>query len=416
MTGRLRAFAIGVVLLGGGAAASASPVIPPGQEQLLGQMLGINEVLADGCKLDTAEVKLSQVEVKYDCAGGARRLVLRHPSSSEPSLAKTAAFAIGDGGGATAALVDAVLSRATPRQAGFRWITPERAKTEPVAPHAPPPGEAPRDPREAELRDRYLKGFELFKERRHEEALAYFLEMARANADYSGVLGMVVANLAPTKLDAAKVAEYVRAAEAAPADPLAQFVAGVAAHYSSHYRAESADEKKDLYRKAIHYLERARPAFDNEPRVFIYLAVSHFRLGQQEQAEAHIEKAVTLDHQDPDAFYCRAEIYQRKDPAKAVADIEKYLELMKLTETQGSPAAPEKTARVRRMADHLRAVQRGEAAPTELWDPLTAGSEGAVAAIASPSPRNLAGVVGVIGALAILSAVAGTLWLRRRKG
>jgi hypothetical protein len=118
---------------------------------------------------------------------------------------------------------------------------------------------------------------------------------------------------------------------------------------------------------------RARPAYDFEARLFIYLAVSHFRLGHQDEAEVAIERAVELGGDDPDAFYCRAEIFQRRDVARSIADLERYLEMTRRLVAEGGVVAASKQERVRRMLEHLRAVQRGEERGDEIFDPVGEG-------------------------------------------
>ena len=213
----------------------------------------------------------------------------------------------------------------------------------------------------------YNVGFEMFKERQYGRAYKYFVLMARDDPTYAGVLGMLVANLAPLHPDAERVKKLTDASDAKPDSALDAFLAGVAAHYSAHYVASSKEGKQALYETAIQYLERTRPTFDFEPRVFIYLAVSHYRLGHQKQAEALIEQAVALNRQDPDAFYCRAEIFHRTQPERALKDIDQYLALTEAEE--GVSTA--KVNRVRKMRGYLVRVISGELELTELWDPIT---------------------------------------------
>src|SRR5207247_1554001 len=109
------------------------------------------------------------------------------------------------------------------------------------------------------------------------------------------------------------------------------------------------------------------------PRVFVYLGVSHFRLGEQAEAEKLIEQAVPLATNDPDVYYCRAEIFQRVNVTRSIADIERYLTMVGTLHAQGVPVSESKHDRVRKMLEHLRAVERGAekpAADDAMWDPL----------------------------------------------
>jgi tetratricopeptide (TPR) repeat protein len=255
-----------------------------------------------------------------------------------------------------------------------------------------------------------MVGFEMFKKRQHVQAFEYFLAMAKKHADYSGVLGMLVANLAPQQPDAARVKQFTDTADKKPDSALDNFLAGVAAHYSAHYKARTKEAKRALYETAITYLKRARPAFDFEPRIFIYLSVSHYRLGHQEKAEALIEQAVELNRQDPDAFYCRAEVYHRSRPDRALKDIDRYLEL---TKVEGGVSSG-KYNLVQRMRAYLVRVQKGEEEMTELWDPLIGDSYQVPeeASVFTDSKRGLMSLVGLAVAILLLSLL---VYLIRKK-
>jgi hypothetical protein len=183
------------------------------------------------------------------------------------------------------------------------------------------------------------------------------------------------------------VTELTTDADRSPDDVLKQFVAGVGAHYFAHQSGTSKDEKSAYYALALKYLSRANPAYASEPRLWIYLAVSNFRLGHQAEAEALIERAVALGADDPDAYYCRAEIFQRKNLTRSLADLDFYLDRMKKNEASSGITAPEKNARVQRMKDYLLAVSRGEREPVELFDPVSEelpGGRGGAARSAGP--------------------------------
>src|SRR5438105_71718 len=64
--------------------ASGTPVIPPGQEELLATMLGKGAVLPDECKLADAEVDHTTIKAKYTCPGGEVVFELAHPSTGAP--------------------------------------------------------------------------------------------------------------------------------------------------------------------------------------------------------------------------------------------------------------------------------------------------------------------------------------------
>ncbi len=342
-------------------------VVPPGQEALVTRMLGEGRDIA-GCRFDSAALERTHVRATYACADGATATVELHaPAAPVAATERTAQFAIVVGAGAPAELAAALAANVRAHEAGWRWAV--GAAPDAVAAQPPPP--APEGPPVRDVspafREKYALAHRLYREQRHAEAVAVCADMARERPDWGGVLGMLVANLAPTQPDAARVAELIAAADAAPDDVLSQFMAGVGAHYSAHYKARTVEEKKALYRTALTYLERTRPHFDFEPRVYIYLAVSHFRLGHQAEAERYIAQAIALGRQDPDAYYCRAEIYQHKDPQSALKDLDTYVQMTTGPEyiTQG-----DKPQRVQKLKEKIQARIRGEAAGEELFDPI----------------------------------------------
>lgn len=216
---------------------------------------------------------------------------------------------------------------------------------------------------------RYQEGLRAYQQRRYPEAIEIYMRLARDN-HCCGVLGMVVASLASTAPTPERAAAAAREADAAPDDILKQFVAGVLAHYAAHVNGRDQAEKSRLYTQAIRYLERTRSTLTEEPRLYIYLGVSNFRLGHQREAEEFIERAVQLAAHDPDAYYCRAEIFQRVNVRRSIADIDTYLRMNAENEARGAVGDPGKTERVRLMRAHLIAVSEGRAQPQELFDPV----------------------------------------------
>ncbi|UQA60193.1 tetratricopeptide repeat protein [Polyangium aurulentum] len=385
--------------------------IPPGQEKLVLAMCGGEDALPGGCKLAGASIDKSVIVARYSCKGGAEHaLELRHASVKEGALATTAAFSIARKEGAPEAdLVEALAARIRKQEGQFRWVEPQPSNVEAPTTPTPPPADATRDGLTQEQSERYKQGFSLYAAGNHREALRLFTDLARQNP-HGGVLGMVVATLAATAPDPEIAADYGRRADEAPNDTLAQFMAGVAAHYAAHQRAGSREQKDALYTTALRYLERASPAYDFEPRLFIYLAVSHFRLGHQPEAERLIESAVSLGSRDPDVFYCRAEIFQHVDLQRSLEDLDTYLALSEELQKQGAIGSPNKRARVLRMREHLIAVSRGEAPADEIFDPVSPSLQ----VLGSPRLFGL-GVLGV-GAMGwIATGIARSVARRRRR-
>ena len=84
------------------------------------------------------------------------------------------------------------------------------------------------------------------------------------------------------------------------------------AHYAKDFQASNA------------LLMRASKRFANEPRLYIYLAMNYFNLGDQEATAKAIGRAEALEVQDPDVFYCQGEIFRDTDRARALRALRVY--------------------------------------------------------------------------------------------
>jgi tetratricopeptide (TPR) repeat protein len=190
-----------------------------------------------------------------------------------------------------------------------------------------------------------------------------------------GRLVVAAARIAHGPKGPGRVDGLVADADAAPNDALANFIAGVAAHYRGHGHGQSRQAKSADYNLTIKHLRRAEKDLGHAPRLWIYLAVSYYRTGRQAQAEEAIERAEEAEKgEDADVYYCSAEVYHGKDPAKALAEIGKYRAIMDDNRKKGAYTAPHKEAAVVRMQKHLRNVIAGTEAPQglELFDPVVA--------------------------------------------
>lgn len=408
-----------VVLLAGAGRLSAQrpesnldgPVIPPGNEERVGRIVGLGERSVAGCTVARVHIESHAVVAAYECGGRTVDVRLVHPGSTRAASGAVLALVAP---GAPATLAAELRRRLSEDGSGFVWASAPRTGTpprflavEPTVPGAVADADAPSDP----ARDAaYSHGLDLYRRGRFEEALVLYVGLARHDP-HDGILGMVVAALASTRPDAERVALLAREADAAPEDPLAQFEAGVGAHYYAHQQGRDAQEKRRYYEHALRYLDRARPAYDFEPRLFIYLAVSHFRLSHQAEAEELIERAVELGGDDPDAYYCRAEIFQHHDLTRSIADLDRYLGMTTRLREEGSVVSESKLERVRAMLDHLRAVERGEVDRTEMFDPADGNTPWSRVG-AEPAWFAL----GTLSIAALLSAVFALSWWRRRRG
>lgn len=403
----LAALALTVSLCAGATAraqdAAAPPptvyVIPPGQETVLADMFGGPALFPGLCRLERATAARAQVEIEYRCQSASAPVLLdaRHPTAvaDSPAVVRTAQFALVPRApdDTPPGLIDAVAERVRAHEPEWHWMTPAGGVAPAPSPAGTDGGAAPdvliprgiassRPGLSPAQEQRYQEGLGHYRAQRYPQAIETYTSLARENP-CCGVLGMVVASLASTAPAPGLAARYAAEADRAPNDKLAQFVAGTVAHYAAHHSGRSREEKSRLYAQAIQYLDRTRPTFDFEPRLFIYLAVSHFRLGHQREAEEFIERAVTLGHDDPDVFYCRAEIFQRSNIQRSIEDIDTYLRMMAVFERQGAVSDPAKTARVHAMRDHLVKVSRGEASPTEIFDPIAAEQQEGTSSVTS---------------------------------
>ena len=136
-----------------------------------------------------------------------------------------------------------------------------------------------------------------------------------------------------------KRAEIVAKAAADSEDHTAAFYAGVLLHYDGQFAASDVKLKPLL------------EVFGEQPRLFIYLGMNAFNLGDAPGALALLKRGEALQAPDPDIYYCRAEVNRFSDPSAAAEDLRRYL-----AQTRGSPTAnPKKRERVETMANTLAA-------------------------------------------------------------
>lgn len=208
-----------------------------------------------------------------------------------------------------------------------------------------------------------------------EQLMTMLLPLAREEP-HSLLVGRLVvaaARIAHGPRGPGRVDELIALANAKPDDALANFIAGVAAHYRGHGHGQSRDAKSAEYELTIKHLLRAEKELGHAPRLWIYLAVSYYRTGRQTEAENAISRAETAEKgEDADVYYCSAEVYHQKAPAKALADIGKYIAIMNDNRKKGAYTAPHKEAAVKRMRTHLGKVIAGTEQPRglELFDPV----------------------------------------------
>jgi hypothetical protein len=122
----LRALALaGLLVLSPSAVAQSPPVIAPGQEPLLADMLGKDASLPGGCAWAGATVEETRVVSWYTCAGERVELELRHPTDAlaPDAAARTDRFAVRlKSSSAPPDLAAAIAVRIRAREAEFRWV------------------------------------------------------------------------------------------------------------------------------------------------------------------------------------------------------------------------------------------------------------------------------------------------------
>jgi hypothetical protein len=124
----------------GGDQAQIQPfVVPPGQEDLLAQMLGDGATLPGQCKFTDGQVTGPVVRSTYACADGEVVIELHHPDDAPATEPHTAQFAvIVHSGSPPAGLVDAIVSLIRAHESSFHWLDlrPHSGLAVPVAPIA----------------------------------------------------------------------------------------------------------------------------------------------------------------------------------------------------------------------------------------------------------------------------------------
>lgn len=400
--------------LGLAADAYAVQVLPAGQDAAIEAMLGGADPLA-GCVRTTAQVERARLFATWQCPTGVASATLVHASTAPAGATIAGTWAI-SATGAPADFTAALEARVRQSGAEVRWqeVEAEVAPADPATPvAAAAKGDSPYPPvapMSAEAKKILVDSEVLRRAGRAHELLPQLEALLRQETHSLLLAGMVVAAVSRVSQPdgIAWTDERMAAADRTPDDALAQFIAGVAVHYRGHGRGETVAAKRADYERALHHLERVKSVYARSPRVWIYLAVSYLRTGRQAEAEAAIARAVEFDDGgDADIFYCRAEVWHRKDPKRALADIERYQATMRRNVEGGGFSAPEKETRVEAMRLAVAAVAAGKGTygDVDLFDPVELHVTGNDPLVAPP--WLAAGVACVVG--------AGVLWWRRRK-
>src|SRR5512134_233107 len=105
-----------------GVMADAGRAIPPGQEELLSQMLGRGETLPGNCRFAGGGIEGAIVVAKYTCETGTITVELRDAADAPASALRTQQFAIVvRSGPAPPELTEALATLVRDREASLEW-------------------------------------------------------------------------------------------------------------------------------------------------------------------------------------------------------------------------------------------------------------------------------------------------------
>ncbi|MSP92075.1 MAG: hypothetical protein EXR79_09795 [Myxococcales bacterium] len=193
---------------------------------------------------------------------------------------------------------------------------------------------------------------------RYREAIETLHDLVRAHPERDIVLGRIAGLLAfltfaagqdaGAKADLDAIEARMQLAAASPTDLVARFVVATRAYYAGRLA------------EALPQLEALQGTGNRDPRLPLYLAMTHHWLGHSAVAVEHIERAVAIGPSDPDVFYCRSQIVRGWNLPLAIADLRRY---EAMTSQPWSIGPKIKTDRV---AAELACLERGELPPD--WD------------------------------------------------
>jgi hypothetical protein len=103
-------------------AGTPHPVVPPGQDEVLSDMLGRGVELPGPCKYAGAEAAATLIRSSYECPKGKVVYELVHPSNAKSNANKTEKFALSvQSGSPPAGLTEAIVAHVRAREAAFDW-------------------------------------------------------------------------------------------------------------------------------------------------------------------------------------------------------------------------------------------------------------------------------------------------------
>jgi len=391
-----------------GEAGAGEVVIPPGQEAVVGAMLG-GGALPGGCRFLGASLDRDRVVARYGCGGAPPiEIQLRHPGDrAAPATApRTRSFVLVAPPGAPADLVEAVRRGIEAHEGGWRWSEPARTALLPAVaatlPTLDPSAHLP-----GGVADRLEAGVRLYRAGRYREAVEALLDPVRRDPRGGGI-PLLVAALLATPPGAAAAKARTAEADGHVDDPVAQLAAGLGLLQRARLAAASPEARARLFAAADRYLDRTDPALAGEPAVLMERALAHAALGARDEAHRLLVRYRSLPAESPDVFLVAAMI-DSSWQQRAAMELGSYFPAVEAARRRGETVNEARVALARRALDRLRA---GEPvlfpitpAPEALDDrpePLSPGTR---------AVRLLEGaaVLALLGRLALLG------WFHRRR-
>ena len=414
-------------------AAVTQMIIPPGQEQLLGRLLGHGEGELGGCRVEGGAIERSRVRATFRCGARSVGIELHHVGAKVTALATTGAFAVVAAAGASvpAELSRALTQRLLRMEGAWRWAPVSSSVGDKQGERTT--GTSPRSAAGA-LRGppgylvAFQRGVALARQGKHFDSYQIFAELFGQGVQQPGLVAFLSWSLGAMLPDPWRLADLRERADQQPDNAFAQVLAGLAAHHSAHFGQPAAEEKRALYAAALGYFERARTVVESEASLVLFQATSQARLGHHQAAADLIEAAAALEPQAPEVEYRRAEVWREKAPARARKALEAYAAL-EGAQRRADPDVrprPERAARAPTMGAALQAASEGRGAVADLWDDASYRREPLVRApLTEPGPGRGEGAAGLSrgvfvsilgGAAALAIFVALLLRSRRRQG
>ncbi|MBP7126666.1 hypothetical protein KBD49_09905 [Myxococcota bacterium] len=198
----------------------------------------------------------------------------------------------------------------------------------------------------------FLWGNYYWNRRELDKAMAPWDHLMALKPDYPSALGLYISTyLMSGRLGQDTIPQWSRKADAAPDDPVVNYLAAI----SWYYKANSTHDPED-YRRSIPYFERvvARIPKD-QPRAWMYLGMAHFFTGNQQRAEQILQDLEPYTWHEPDINYCRSLVYRKTDLPRAIAEMERFLQVFLMEGRLNFGPAKLKKAQ-----DDLEAMKRGE--------------------------------------------------------